>query len=281
MSLSEGYSFQHGDLQFTGYTLAGITTSIYFKNANTLFDVGQGLPFQMGAKRVLLTHGHLDHAAGVPYLIAQRNMQSQAQNDIYTPPSLAEPLGKIIRLWQEIDQHEYRYRLEGVAPGTLTEIDKHFAFKPFRTVHRVESQGYLIYQRKKRLKEEFRGADPEIILAARRRGEDPNELFLEPVVAFTGDTQIEFIDSDPDIAAARVLFMECTFFGEGKTVEHARRWGHLHFDELRAALPQLTNERIVLIHASVRYSNAYINKILDEALSPADRARVVLFPRAG
>ncbi len=42
----------------------------------------------MGARRILLTHGHLDHAAGVPYLIAQRNMQAQYQNDVYTPPGL-------------------------------------------------------------------------------------------------------------------------------------------------------------------------------------------------
>jgi ribonuclease Z len=281
MSLSEGYLFTHGDLQFVGYTLAGITTSVVFKNANLAFDVGQGLPFQMGARRILLTHGHLDHAAGVPYLIAQRNMQSQMQNDVYTPPGLAEPLGKILALWQEIDQHEYSFTLNPVAPGTMVDIDKHFCFKPFRTVHRVESQGYLVYQKKKRLKESLRKAGQEAILAARRRGEDVNEPYLEPVVAFTGDTQGEFIGGDPDVARARLLFVECTFFGESRTVEHARAWGHLHYDELRSLLPRLKNERIVLTHASVRYSNHFIDQLLNETLSPEDRARVVLFPRAG
>ena len=281
MSLAEGYSFNHGDLQFAGYTLAGITTSLVFRNAQLAFDVGQGLPFQMGVRRVLLTHGHLDHAAGVPYLGAQRNMQSQRQNDIYTPPSLAKPLGEILRLWAEIDQHDYAYALHPVAPGAMVEIDKQFCFKPFRTVHRVESQGYLVYQKKKRLRAGLREAGPEAILEARRRGEDVNESYLEPTVAFTGDTQSEFIDSDADIARARVLFVECTFFGEGRTVADAREWGHIHFDELRELLPRLRNERIVLIHASVRYSSAYINKILDESLSPLDRARVTLFPRPG
>jgi len=281
MSLERGYAYQHGDLQFVGYTLAGITTSVVFKNAHLAFDVGQGLPFQMSARRILLTHGHLDHAAGVPYVIAQRNMQSQYQNDVYTPPGLAEPLERIIKLWQEIDQHEYRYALHPAAPGALVEIDKQFCFKPFRTVHRVESQGYLIYQKKKRLRAELREAGPEAILAARRAGAEVNESYLEPVVAFTGDTQAEFIDGDPDVALAKVLFVECTFFGSQKTVEHARTWGHLHFDELRTLLSRLKNERIVLIHASVRYSSSFIEQILTEALSPADRARVVLFPRAG
>ncbi len=35
-----------------------------------------------------------------------------------------------------------------VAPGTPVDVDKLFLFKPFRTVHRVESQGYLVYQRR-------------------------------------------------------------------------------------------------------------------------------------
>jgi ribonuclease Z len=281
MSLGEGYLFTHGDLQFVGFTLAGISTSVVFKNAQMAFDVGQGLPFQMGVRRILLTHGHLDHAAGVPYLIAQRNMQSQPQNDVFTPPGLAGPLDKILRLWQEIDQHDYAYTMNPVAPGTMIDVDKQFCFKPFRTVHRVESQGYLVYQKKKRLKEALREAGKEAILEARRRGEDVNEAYLEPAVAFTGDTQGEFIEGDPDVARARVLFVECTFFGEAKTVAHARQWGHLHFDELRGLLPRLKNERIALIHASVRYSNRYINQVLDETLSPEDRARVVLFPRAG
>lgn len=281
MSLSAGYEFQHGDLQFVGYTLAGITTSVVFRNANMVFDVGQGLPFQMGARRILLTHGHLDHAAGVPYLIAQRNMQAQYQNDVYTPPGLAGPLDKILRLWQEIDQHDFKYTMNPVAPGTPVDVDKLFLFKPFRTVHRVESQGYLVYQKKKRLKEALRAAGPEEILAARRRGEEVNEPYLDPIIAFTGDTQAEFIESDPDVARARVLFVECTFFGSQKTVEHARTWGHLHFDELRALLPRLKNEKIVLIHASVRYANAYLNQVLNESLSEEERARVVLFPRAG
>ena len=280
MSLAEGFNWFYGDWQFTGYSLAGITTSVYFKTAGICFDVGQGLPFHLPARRFLITHGHLDHASGIPYVIAQRNMQGQEQNEIYVPPALAEPLDKIIRLWQEIDGHEYTYALRPAEPGVLFDIDKLYAAKPFRTTHRVASQGYLVYQKKKRLKESLRAAGKEAILEARRRGEDPNESYLEPVVAFTGDTQSEFFRADPDIARAKVLFMECTFFDEVKTVEHARRWGHLHLDELLAELPKLGNERIVLIHASVRYSTAYLERILRQKLPEEYRERVVIFPRA-
>jgi ribonuclease Z len=280
-SLGEGYSWKHGDLEFRGYSLAGITTSLFFKNAQLCFDLGQGMPFQMGARRVLLTHGHLDHAAGVPYFIAQRNMQGQDHNEIYGPAKLVEPLSKIIQLWSEIDQHEYRYQLRAAEQGKIYEIDKLYSFRPFPTVHRVPSQGYLVYQKRKRLKEEYRGEGEALILAARRNGIDPNETYLEPIVAFTGDTQIDFLDLDEEVKRAKILFVECTFWDEAKPVEHARKWGHLHIDELIQRLPELTSEKIMLIHASVRYSTAYLDAILDKRLGPADRARVQIFPRGG
>ncbi|MGE3262035.1 MAG: MBL fold metallo-hydrolase [Bacteriovoracia bacterium] len=279
MSLERGFSWNFQDWQFTGYSLAGITTSVLCKNASACFDVGQGLPFQNSARRIFLTHGHLDHAAGIPYLISQKNMAGQKETDIFAPSSLVGPLEQILGIWQKVDEHKYTYSLKAAQPGEMIELDRFFSIKPFATTHRVQSLGYLLYQKKKRLKEAYRSLGQEGILAAKAAGENPNEDFLEPAVAFTGDTQIEFIDADPDLLKAKILFVEVTFWDEAKPVEHARKWGHMHFDELLAVLPRLKNERIVLIHASVRYTTPYLEQILRDRLPEKDKARVVLFPR--
>lgn len=279
MSLADGFPWQHGEWNFVGYSLAGITTSLFCKNAGICFDVGQGLPFQLGARRIAVTHAHLDHAAGIPYLIAQRNMVGQKDTQIWVPPSLEAPLREILKIWQSVDGHEYAFDLRAIAPGTTIDLDRLYALKPFATTHRVPSQGYVLYQKKRRLRPEHLGADRDRILAVKARGEDPSEEILEPAVAFTGDTQIEFVDADPDVRRAEILFVEATFWDEAKPVAHARQWGHIHFDEILAALPRLENKRIVLIHASVRYPTFYLQKILRERLPAAERERVVLFPR--
>lgn len=280
MSLETGFPFSHGDFQFTGYSLAGITTSVFCKTASVCFDVGQGLPFQLPARFVLITHAHLDHASGVPYLIAQKNMNSQYGTKFFVPPSLEGPLRQILKLWESVDGHEYKFVLQIARPGELIELDKTYSVRAFATPHRVESQGYLLFVKKKKLKAKFAGADRDTILRAKSVGEDPNENFLEPAIAFTGDTKIEFLASDPEVARAKILFVEVTFWDEEKPIEHARKWGHIHIDELLAILPQLQNEKIVLIHASVRYSTAFLQDVLSRRLSGDDKKRVVLFPRS-
>jgi ribonuclease Z len=75
--------------------------------------------------------------------------------------------------------------------------------------------------------------------------------------------------------------VEVTFWDQAKPVAAAREWGHLHLDELLEALPRLRNERVVLIHTSIRYSTAYLREMLAERLRPEDRERVVIYPRPG
>ena len=66
MSLDHGYTWVHKDIKLVGYSLAGTTTSIAFPSADVVFDVAQGLPFQIPIKHLLITHGHMDHASGLP-----------------------------------------------------------------------------------------------------------------------------------------------------------------------------------------------------------------------
>lgn len=279
MSLAEGFPYSHRDWVFTGFSLAGISTSVFCKTASLCFDVGQGLPFQLPARHVAITHAHLDHASGIPWLISQKNMNSQENTSFYVPEHLYGPIQEILRIWQSVDEHEYKYRMQALKPGDTVELDKQHSLRAFATPHRIPSQGYLLLHRRKRLREEFASGDKEAILRAKAQGIDPNEIVTEPAVAFTGDTKIEFWESDPDVLRAKILFVEATFWDDAKPPEHARKWGHTHLDEVIELLPRIASERIVLIHASVRYNMRMLESILEKKLPRAERERVVIFPR--
>ena len=278
MSLDKGFVFTHGNLKLVGYTVAGTTTSVAFPEADLVFDVAQGLPFQIPYPNVLITHGHMDHASGLPYLIAMKSMQSQAIPQVYMPESLVRPMSDIMKIWAHIDQHEYRFQFKGVENGRDYALKPPYFFRPFPTFHRVPSHGYTIYEKKKHLKPEYRALVPAELGRLRKEGIVLDNHVNEPILSFTGDTKIEFLDT-PDVRNSRVLCMEVTYWDNKKSVENAREWGHIHFDEVLPRLESLKCEKIVFIHASARYTTAYLKEVIEARVPEHLKSRVAIFPR--
>lgn len=278
MSLSTGFVWRHKNIRLVGYSVAGISTSIVFPDADVCFDVAQGLPFQIPVATILLSHGHMDHASGLPYLIAQKTMTSQTPPVVYMPSSLVQPLQEIMRIWERIDRHTYQYHFKAVNEGIEYPLKAPYFFRSFPTYHRVPSHGYTVFERKKRLKTEYKALAPFELGALRKQGVALDTHDDEAVISFTGDSKIEFLDS-PQVRESRVLLMEVTYWDNKKTVENARAWGHIHLDELLPRLPELKCEKIVLIHASARYNTPYLKQILEARLPEHLKHRIDIFPR--
>jgi ribonuclease Z len=278
MSLSAGFSWKYRDVHLVGYSMAGISTSIVFPDADCCFDVAQGLPFQVPVNNILLTHGHMDHSSGLPYLVGQKAMMGQAPPNVYMPEPLLRPMRQLMRLWEEIDGHSYQYQFRSTTLGEEYPLKAPYFFRAVPAYHRVAAQGYVVYARKKRLKPEYRNLDSWNLGDLRKKGVEIDERIDEPIVAFSGDTKIEFLNT-PDVRAARVLVLEVTYWDDKKSVENARTWGHIHLTELLERLEQISSEKIVLIHASARYASNYLREILDARIPEHIKHRVELFPR--
>lgn len=135
MSVIAGSEWESHGTKFFGLSLSGIRTAISVPSLGVCFDVAQGYPFTLTMKHFFLSHGHLDHAAGVPYILSQKAMTAQPTPRFYMPRSLVEPLTKIIRLWEEIEKHEYDFEFIAVEPDQEIRINDRYFVRPFPTIH--------------------------------------------------------------------------------------------------------------------------------------------------
>lgn len=278
MSLQAGKSWEFDKLKFHGLSLSGIRTAISMPEFSLSFDVAQGFPYLLNLKHFFLSHGHLDHAAGVPYIISQKAMTSQSPGNFYMPESLVEPLDRIMKIWQEIEKHEYKYNFIAIRPDDEIQLNANHYVKAFPTKHRVDSLGYTLFEKNRKLKREYSHLNQEQIIELRRQNIDVQEWIHTPLVSFTGDTEIDFLDSRPWIKKSKVLILETTYLDDRKSIEQAKHWGHTHLDEVIPRLSEIESEQIVLIHISSRYSDKDIQKIIQEKIPAKYQSRIAIFP---
>ena len=270
-------TWEHAGLKIEGLSLAGVRTCVTLPQYLTAFDVAQGLPHAIGMNTFLITHGHMDHAAGIPYVISQKAMNSHKTPRFIMPASMVEPMKEIMRQWELIEGHKYELNFIGAKAGDEFSLNSKLLIRTFPTIHRVPSHGYSVYRRSHKLRADLEGLSSDEIINIRRKGEDPTEEKLDLLVSFSGDTQIEFLDLTPEVRSSKVLLLEATYLDDRKTVASAKEWGHTHLDEIIPRLETITSEKILLIHSSARYNLEEARKILHKRLPLHERERVEIF----
>lgn len=262
--------FRHKDILVHAIGRGGIETCYILPHLQVAFDTGRCPDALVDIPRVFLTHGHLDHAAGLPYYISQRSLKHLPRPEIFCPSEIVEPLGEILRLWQKIEDFSYAITLKGLDAGDEVAIRKDVFVRALQSQHRVPCRGYAVFRKSRKLKEEFLHLPGREIQRLKERDAAIFELKDMPIFVFSGDTTIEFLEQNRIAQEAQVLFIECTYIDDKRPVARAREWGHTHLDEILARRELFKNEKIVLTHFSKRYNKRYINQVINKKIDDAE-----------
>jgi ribonuclease Z len=267
-----------GGLRIEGWSRAGDETWFRVHPPGLAFDTGRGASQLAGAHDVFLSHGHLDHALGLPYVLSQRSLHREEFTRVFCPEEIREPLAAMVAATECLEHAHYRFELRGLHPGDRVEVGRDLSIEAFRTDHVVPSIGYHLLRRKRRLPQALAGLPAAELIALRESGVEIAEVVEEIWLSYCGDTGPAVFDLEPRLFRSRILMLECTFLGEAYR-DRGDLYKHLHLEDIVARAADFENGDLVLHHLSRRHRIEELRAEVDRRL-PGLAGRVHLLVEA-
>jgi ribonuclease Z len=251
-----------------GISIAGEESVVQIPELDVCFDIGRCPRAALASPYVALSHGHMDHSAGLAYYFSQRHFQGMGVGTIICHPKLEEPIHNIMRAWVDLEAQRSPYKVIPLEPDGEVEIKNDMFLRGFKTNHRVPSLGFAVVEKRSKLRADLAGLPQEKLIELKKQGENITQIIEVPQVCYTGDTTWgEHFDRE-DVLNARILITECTFLEAGHR-DRAHVGMHLHLDDIVRLMKRSKAEAVILTHLSRRTHLATARKQIDRAI-PAE-----------
>lgn len=259
-----------------GVSVAGEQAVVHVPELDLAFDVGLCPRPVLAAQTIALSHAHMDHVAALPYWFSQRWFQKMPnQGRCLCHPRLVEPLRRMMASWVDLERQRTPHEIVGVEPDSDFELRPNLVIRAIEVSHTVTALGWVVIERRSKLKPEFIGMPQERLRQLRAEGVQITRVMEIPLVAYTGDTEPGPFLLRPEFCEAQVVVTECTFF-EDEHRDRAKIGKHLHVEDLRPLLEAWQARDVVIVHVSRRTVMPFARECLERVAGPKGPGRLHL-----
>ena len=264
-------------LTIEGFSRAAMQTYWRIPELKLGFDLG-GQPWAfMGTPQWFVSHTHMDHLLALPAYVARRRMMKMEPPKIYLPAQSIGRVRQLLDVFMHLDHGHLPCQLIGVKPGEEYELSREYVMSVLRTDHSIPSVGYLVWERRKRLKPEYQSLSEWEIRQLAITGHQVSAEIRFPRIAYLGDSTPKGLDDNPIMYEADILIMELSFVARRHQTEKIHRRGHIHLDDIVERRDRFCNGLIIGSHFSTRCTDREIDKIVHRRLPDMLDDRLVLW----
>lgn len=256
----------HKNLSVEGYSRAAVQTYWRIPEMKLGFDLGAQPWAFMGTPTWFVSHTHIDHLIALPVYVARRRMMKMEPPTIYLPAMAVEPIQRILRQVSRLDRGRLPCTLVAVEPGDEIDLSRELVVTATPTRHTVPSIGFVVWERRRKLKLEYQDLPGPAIRDLRLGGTEVTREIRVPRLAYLGDSSPEGLDASPAMYDAEILILEMTFVAPSHRKERIHKFGHMHLDDLVERRDRLRNELVIASHFSTRYHPQQIRHYVQRAL---------------
>ncbi len=248
-------------IEIEGVSIAGHESFYKVPALRALLEFGRAPEDTIGYGTIYLSHGHLDHAAGLAHHASRRKLGGLPPARVFVPEESARDLEAWVAACERLERVRYNMNIVPAVVGESVRLrnDLEVRFLPGR--HNVPAVAYLFSEVRHKLKEDFANLSGSEIAALRERGVAVTRREEIPIFGYSGDCGAEIFRAAPELLRARVLLIECSFLLE-EDLPRARAYQHLHLQDFLDNADRFENEAIVMTHFSLRYKAEEIRTAL-------------------
>lgn len=259
-------TLKHDGYTVEGWSRAAVQSYWRVPELKLGFDLGAHPWDFMGTPTWLISHCHLDHIAALPLYVARRRLMKMAAPKIYLPAFAVNAVRAMLDSFVKLDRGRMPCDLIGVEGGQEIELSRELVLNVLKTKHTVPSVGFVVSERRKKLKQQYLELSGDQIRDLRESGTEITEERRLPLVGYTGDTSPKGLDDNPLFYETKILITEMTFAADDHRKELIHKNGHMHLDDFVARKNDFNNEVIIAGHFSTRYSRHQAEKIVKKRL---------------